>query len=436
MRKCIISSPIATQSGYGHHAREFISNIIEQKGAEWDIKLLSMPWGNTPFTYPIPNEWHQKLIPLPLKEQPDIWVQITVPNEFQPVGKYNIGVTAGTEGDICPKEWIEKINQMQIVIVPSEFTKQTFINTANKHELPITTNIQVISEYFNKEIYNIKNTSSKLLELNTIHESFCYLFVGHWLQGMMGESRKNIGGLIYTFFETFKNKPHKPALVLKTGGASFSVTDKWHIQEKINQIRSQFGDNIKLPNVYLIHGDLTDDEMNALYNHPKIKTMISFTKAEGFGRPLLEFSTTGKPIIAPHYSGQADFLKEEYIIPIAGGLTPIHKSAQNQFLIGEAKWFTPDYNYAKKIIKEVYKHYNKFLPNARQQRKFVNANFDRDAIKQKYVDVLKIVDKGTEHIPVPQQLNLPKLKLPNIDNSQKEKQQFPKLKKLPKLNKV
>ena len=63
MRKCIISSPMATHSGYGHHAREFISTIIEQKGAEWDIKLLSMPWGNTPFTYPIPNEWHQKLIP-------------------------------------------------------------------------------------------------------------------------------------------------------------------------------------------------------------------------------------------------------------------------------------------------------------------------------------------------------------------------------------
>ena len=48
--------------------------------------------------------------------------------------------------------------------------------------------------------------------------------------------------------------------------------------------------------------------MNSFYNHSKIKAMISFAKGEGFGRPLLEFSTTGKPIIAPYYSGQTDFL--------------------------------------------------------------------------------------------------------------------------------
>ena len=92
MRKCIISSPVATQSGYGYHAREFISNVIEQKQSDWDIKLLSMPWGHTPFTSPLPNDWAHRFIPLPLTEQPDIWVQITVPNEFQPVGKYSIGI--------------------------------------------------------------------------------------------------------------------------------------------------------------------------------------------------------------------------------------------------------------------------------------------------------------------------------------------------------
>ena len=79
MRKCVISSPVATQSGYGHHAREVVENFIEQKSNEWDIKLLSMPWGNTPMTFPIGQEIGSRLIPLPLTEQPDIWVQITVP---------------------------------------------------------------------------------------------------------------------------------------------------------------------------------------------------------------------------------------------------------------------------------------------------------------------------------------------------------------------
>ena len=129
MRSVIIASPVATQSGYGHHAREVITNFIEQRSKEWDIKLLSLPWGHTPFTYPIPEDWNRRIIPLPLTYQPDVWVQITVPNEFQAVGKYNIGVTAGTEGDICPEAWIDNLNSMQLVIVPSEFTKQVFINT-------------------------------------------------------------------------------------------------------------------------------------------------------------------------------------------------------------------------------------------------------------------------------------------------------------------
>ena len=435
MRKCIISSPVATQSGYGHHAREVIDNIIEQKGSEWDIKLLSMPWGNTPFTYPLSVDWQKRLMPLPLKEQPDIWVQITVPNEFQPVGKYNIGVTAGTEGDICPKEWIEKINQMQIIIVPSNFTKQTFVNAAEKHKLEITTNIQVIPEYFNDAVYSKSNNKIKLSKLNEIYESFCYLSVGHWLQGQMGEDRKNISGMLHAFFETFKNKPKSPGLILKTGGATYSITDRWDIENKINQIRDLFPKTTKLPNVYLLHGDLTDNEMNALYNHPKVKAMVSFTKGEGFGRPLLEFSTTGKPIISPHYSGQADFLNSKYIVVLPGGLTEIHPSARNPFLIGEAKWFTVDYNFAKKALKEVYKHYNKFLENARKQMKFATENFNKLAIKEKYIKLIELIDKGVEHIPVAQQLQLPKLKLPKLNKQDNGKPELQKL-KLPKLKKV
>jgi len=438
MRTCIVSSPIATQSGYGHHAREFVDNLIEQKSSEWDIKLLSMPWGNTPFTYPIPVDWQQRLIPLPLQAQPDIWVQITVPNEFQPVGKYNIGVTAGTEGDLCPKEWIEKINQMQTTVVPSQFTKKVFEDTATKHGLTITTNLQVVSEYFNEDVYDKNNhpISDDIKVLDDIHETFCFLIAGHWLQGHMGEDRKNISGAIHTFLETFKNKHGSvPALLLKTSGATYSVTDKWNIENKINEIRNTFPKSTKLPNIYLLHGDLSDDEMNAMYNHKKVKAMISFTKAEGFGRPLLEFSTTGKPIIAPHYSGQADFLNKEYIVALAGGLSQIHPSAQNPFLIGEAKWFTPDYAYAKKALKETHKHYNKFLEKSRKQKKYAKDNFSKTAVRSQYVKLLEMIDKGLEAIPVAQQLQLPKLQLPKLNKQENGKTELPKL-KLPKLKKA
>ena len=412
MRSVIIASPVATQSGYGHHAREVIANFIEQRGKEWDIKLLSLPWGHTPFTYPIPKDWNQRIIPLPLTYQPDIWVQITVPNEFQAVGKYNIGVTAGTEGDICPAEWIDKLNAMQLIIVPSEFTKQVFINTSQKHNKHITAKIEVIPEYFDETIFNNK-MQGQLTILDSIPETFAFLSVGHWLQGQAGEDRKNISGLIHCFFNTYKNQKDAPALVLKSSGATYSVMDRMDIENKIIQLQELFP-GAKLPNVYLLHGDLADEEMNLLYNHPKIKAMISFTKAEGFGRPLLEFSTTSKPVIAPHYSGQADFLKKDFICSLPGGLTEIHESARNEFLIKDAKWFTPDYTYASKMMKEVQKNYKKWQELAKRQRYFVNSTFTKTAVAAVYEKVLGIVDVALASVPKQVQLELPKLTLPKL----------------------
>ena len=407
MRKVVIASPVATQSGYGHHAREVITNIIEQRGSEWDVKLVSLPWGHTPMTYPISVDLQLRIIPLPLTEQPDVWIQISVPNEFQAVGKYNIGVTAGTEGDICPAQWIETINKMQLIIVPSEFTRSTFEETAKRNNLLITTKIEVVPEYFDETVYK-SSADTVLSELDSVTESFAFLSVGHWLQGQLGEDRKNIGAMVHCFFHTFKDVKDAPALIIKTSGATYSIMDRMDIENRINQVRDMFGTS-KLPNVYLVHGDLTDAEMNSLYNHPKVKAFVSFTKAEGFGRPLLEFSATCKPIIAPHYSGQADFLKKDFICALPGQLTPIHPSAQNEFLIADAKWFSVDYGYASAMMKDVRKNYKKWAELAKRQRYFVNSTFTKTAVAEVYKQVLETVDTGLESIPKPIELKLPKL---------------------------
>ena len=412
-RKVVVCGPMCTQSGYGHHAREVITNIIEQRGSEWDVKLVSLPWGHTPMTYPISTDLQLRIIPLPLTEQPDVWVQISVPTEFQAVGKYNIGVTAGTEGDICPVEWIDKLNAMQLVIVPSEFTKSVFVETAKKHDKAITCNLQVISEYFDESVYTTTEIKESVAQLDEIPEQWAFLSVGHWLQGQVGEDRKNIGGMVHCFFNTFKDTKNQPALIMKCSGATYSVMDRMEIEGKINQVGAMFG-KAKLPNVYLIHGELSDAEMNALYNHSKVKAMVSFTKAEGFGRPLLEFATTGKPILAPHYSGQADFLKKDFICALPGTLTPIHATAQNQFLIGEAKWFSVDYGYAGKMMQEVVKNYKTWLELAKRQRYFVNTAFTRTSIAKTYETVLEIVDASLSSVPKSVELKLPTLPLPKL----------------------
>jgi len=425
MLKAVISSPFATQSGYGHHAREIIENIIERKSSEWDIKLLSMPWGHTPFTYPVSDDWKQRTLPLPLEFQPDIFIQITVPTEFQPIGKLNIGVTAGTEGDICPADWIDMINRMQIVIVPSKFTKDVFETTAKQHNKDILCKLIVIPEYFNETVYSHKADSAEnsrdiLAELNDITESFAFLSVGHWLSGNIGEDRKNISGVIYSFLNTFKNTKEKPALILKTSGATYSVMDRMDIENRISQIISQpIFQNAKLPNIYVVHGDLTDDEMNALYNHPKVKAMYSLTKAEGFGRPLLEFATTGKPMIVPLHSGQRDFLHEEFVIEVKGNLTPIHPTAQNEFLIDGAKWFTPDYGYAQNLLKEVFTKYKNYVDNGKRLRYHVNQSFTKSAVQPEYDKLFEVINKFESNIPKKIELKLPKLNKIELPKLQK-----------------
>ena len=172
--------------------------------------------------------------------------------------------------------------------------------------------------------------------------------------------------------------------------------------------------------------------MNSLYNHKKVKAMISFTKAEGFGRPLLEFCTTGKLIIAPHYSGQTDFLHKDLIIALPGGLTEIHPSARNPFLIEGAKWFTPDYGFAKKAMREIHKHYNKFIELGKKQKKIVLDNFTKKSIKQQYEKVFTSIDETVSKIPGVAPLQMPKLNLPKIENKTPD---VPKL-KLPSLKKV
>jgi len=194
--------------------------------------------------------------------------------------------------------------------------------------------------------------------------------------------------------------------------------DRMEIENKITQIQEMFP-GAKLPNVYILHGDLVDEEMNLLYNHPKIKAMVSFTKAEGFGRPLLEFSTTGKPIIVPHYSGQADFLKKDFICALPGGLTEIHGSARNEFLIKEAKWFTPDYGFTSKMLEDVVKNYKKWLELAKRQRYFVNSTFTKTAVSAVYERVLGIADEGISKIPKAVELKLPQLKKIELPKLQK-----------------
>jgi len=425
-----ISCPIDTFSGYGARSRDVALSII--KSGKYEVKILPQRWGATPFGFLQPDNPDHKLMieciwPNPqLPKQPDCWIQITVPNEFQPIGKFNIGITAGIETTLCASSWIEGINRMNLTLVSSNHAKTVFENSKYEkrdqntnqilENIEVKSPIEVLFEGVNNDIYKkldaFNGEVNDTLE-DLVKEDFNFLFVGHWLQGEIGQDRKDVGMLIKTFLETFKDKKQKPGLILKVSCGNYSIMDRDEILDRIRRIEESIeGD---LPSIYLLHGELSDDEINELYNHSKVKAHVSFTKGEGFGRPLLEASISQKPVIASNYSGHLDFLDSELSILLPGEIKQIHPSAAVQdMLIPESGWFTVDYKKASEIFEDVYKNYKKYVDRAKKQSYRSRTEFSLEKMSEKLVGILD------EKIPKPVELKLPQLK----------KIELPKLKKV------
>lgn len=425
----VVQSPIATRSGYGERSRDFVRALIALD--KYDVKLIPTRWGSTPMNVLTESDTDiTSRIITQLTSQPDVFIQITIPNEFQAIGKYNIGVTAGIETTQCSPQFLEGCNRMNLVLASSNHTKHVFEtskydihNEQTKQkmgELKLTTPIEVLFEGVNLDVFKKLNSvgSTELSKtVSSIKEDFCYLFVGHWLPGDFGEDRKNVSGLIRSFLEAFKNKTKTPALILKTSMGAPSIMDKIEIEKRINMIKQSM-QAMSLPPIYLIYGDLTDSEMNELYNHPKVKAHISLTKGEGYGRPLAEAAITGKPILVSDFSGHKDFLPEDMVFYIQGTMTNIHPSAVNDWLMKEAQWFSADYGYAVGLMKDIEKNYKKALEKSRKTYHHIKTNYSFDKMKEKLDSIL--IDRIPE-FPKQVELKLPKMKkieLPKLKKSE------------------
>jgi len=428
---CIVSCPIDTFSGYGARSRDFVKGLIESKGEEWNIKILPQRWGDCPWNFLSQDDPLRQRFIGGVEQQPAIWMQITVPNEFQPVGQFNVGISAGIETNIFPSEFLVGMNKMNLNLVSSKHSKDialaTNFNQQNKQgqtigQLKLEKPIEVLFEGLDLNKYYKNPQNSKLLK--DVKEDFCFLFTGHWLPGNFGEDRKNTALLIKTFLDTFKGPgKKKPALILKTNTVNYSLLDKENILKQINRIKDKFSGT--LPNIYLVHGELTDDEMNQLNNDNKIKAFVSFTKGEGYGRPLAEAAITGKPTIVSNWSGHIDFIHPDYNILIGGDLKNVHKSAANQFLLKESQWFNINTDIAGRAMKDVVKHYKKYWEKSRKQTQYLKDNWTFDKMVEKITEFMPKVEAE----PQMQTLNLPKLKKKTV------KTELPKL-KLPKLKKI
>jgi len=434
----LICAPATSRSGYGDHARDLIRSLLDisQKDDKnkFEIKIADVRWGDCPRNALDKNKPEDKKIldcflasNNQLDRQPDIYVDIRIPNEFQTAGKFNIGITAGIESNVVSQEWIEHCNKMDLVIVPSEHSKVGIVQTVYDKmqdlpdgqqqkigELKLEKPIEVLFEGVRENIYKPLN-KNELTEFSDkldskLETDFNFLCVGLWGKGGIGEDRKNIGKMIKIFCETFSNRDIQPGLILKTNTASFSILDKEEVSNRINHITSMFPKNWKLPKIYLLHGSLTDKEMNELYNHPKVKAMISFTHGEGFGRPLLEASMVGLPIIASGWSGQLDFLTDDESMLVGGNIVQIPESqVWDNIMIEQSSWFEVDERQASNVIMLMTHEFKNQKKKALKLMERNRKEFTLNKMTDKFMKILE--DKYfSQSLPEEVSIKLPKLK--------------------------
>lgn len=427
---CVVRAPVTTRSGYGEMSRDIVRHLIEWN--KFNVQVHSINWGDTPMNALNENDPKDKMIldcivPERFPQKPDIYISISVPTEFWPAGKYNIGITAGIETTLTAPPWIQGCNKMDLILVISKHAKDVFELTQwteqtpyGEQKLVVTKPVEVLHNCINtrvfKKLSGDKDCSPTVREMmDKIPEEFNYLFVGHWLKGNLGEDRKNVGFLVKLFCEVFKQKQftNKPGLILKTSGGTYSIMDQEDILKKIHTIKMniKLEEGEQLPHVYVVHGDLTEEELNSLYNHSKIKSHVTFTKGEGFGRPLLEASLSGKPVIASGWSGHLDFLNPEEAILVAGELKPVDPSAVwENVIMKEAQWFSPDINHAANALVAVFSNYNHFKTRANKLARKNKEQFSYSVIRSHLWNLLTKYVPKFDAEPVIVDAILPELK--------------------------
>jgi glycosyltransferase involved in cell wall biosynthesis len=412
----VLQGPIATASGYGHHTRDLAKAL--RKMDKYDIKFVPTRWGTTPQNQLELNDdfgkWVMDNIIVNLPRRPDIFIQVSVANEFEPRGDYNIGITAGVETTLIPKEFIDGSNKMDLILVPSKFTKDVMASVTYQEkkgeqivsEHRIIKPIEVLFEGVDLEVF-LNPPKDTVDVLDGIENDFNFLVFGHWLSGDLGHDRKDIGMTLKTIATTFKSLPKdkRPGIILKSSLAGFSVIEREQLRERIKKV---VGDDYT---VHLLYGDMSNEEVSSLYHHPKVKAMVSFTKGEGYGRPLAEFAVTGKPILVSNWSGHLDFLPTEHTVLLNGELVNVHPSSANNFLLKEAKWFAVNYTEAANKLYQLFSKYDEYAKKSEGLRPNIKKNFSLDEMGIQFEKILnQYVSQKPQIVPIQlPQLNLPKL---------------------------
>jgi len=390
-KKIFVSAPCLSQSGYGEQSR-FALRALKSREDLFDIYIQPIPWGKTGWVWEESKfrEWMDEKIAMTAilaqqnQLQPDISLQISIPNEFQKIAPVNIGYTAGIEATIVSPQWLPKGNEMDKVLVVSNHAKTTYestkANAKNEQtgeviEYRMTTPIEVVHEI-------TPRADPEPIETLTMETDFNFLMVSQF------GPRKNLTNSIQWWVEEFIDQ--KVGLVVKTNTASNCLMDFERTNNVLRQVLSKYPD--RKCKVYLLHGDLTSGQMTWLYNHEKIKAMVNIAHGEGFGLPLFEAAREALPIITIGWSGQVDFLNHDGVNlfqEVDFTIRPVQKEAVWPGVIEkESMWAFADQGSYKMVLRKTKKKWMKAKDTALKLQGLLNEKFNEERLFAGFCDVV------------------------------------------------
>ncbi len=384
-KKVLVRAPLLTISGYGVHSRQVFQWALSRD--DFEVSAQCLPWGVTPWLINrddkdgLVGEIMSRSIDPQNAGTYDISLQVQLPNEWDTrLAKFNIGVTAAVETDRCHPGWVQNCNNMDLIIVPSQHTKNVLVSSGN-----LTTPIVVVSESY----YDVID-SPDLAPLDVDFETdFNFLVFGQFTGNNPENDRKNLFYTVKWLCEEFANDENV-GVVLKVNSGRATKIDKAVTSKTLTQLITQVRGNNKGPKIYLLHGNLSEEEIARLYLHPKIKAMISLTRGEGFGLPLLEAAASGLPVIATNWSGHMDFLGKGKFIGVEHVLAPIHPSRiDNQIFVEGSRWASVSEQDAKKKIRKFYERSTIPTQWAKDLQTKIRESFSPAAIRESYDNVVK-----------------------------------------------
>lgn len=389
MKKVLIRGPLLSQSGYGVHSRQILEYFLKRKDCEVTTQIL--PWGITPWCVNSEKEngiFGQAMAKnKPVQEKFDISVQIQLPNEWdEKLAKFNIGVTAGVETDKCSPDWATVQRQkMDMVIVPSSHTKMGFLNTDTSQE---KTPIVVIPESFFHDLE--KEVTEQPFEFSTKKN---FLTIGMFTADDPSCDRKNLANTVKWFCQEFDGRNDVGLIVKASKGRETSI-DRELVRKTLSQV-IKTANCKRPPAVYMLHGTMERDHMNALYKHPSLVGLISATRGEGFGLPMLEAAVAGLPVVCTNWSSITEFLNGKSFLGVDYDLVQLPEPrVDGKIFVKGAKWAEPRESNFKRKLRKLDENFDEYKEAAIELSRNLKNNYSQKAIESKYDEVInKVIEK-------------------------------------------